>query len=134
MNSNTVLVAEDDTDIRDMLILVLQQAGFSAVGAKDGNTAARIAVMARPVGIVTDVRMPALNGIELCQLVRRSPQLRDTALLMTSAHAHTHDIEAGLSAGADRYLPKPLSPRQLVHDLRQLIEQRGHTTDATPGN
>lgn len=66
MNENLVVVAEDDEDIRDMLIFALQQAGFSTAAAKDGNTAARIATVARPTGIITDVRMPALNGMELC--------------------------------------------------------------------
>lgn len=107
-----------------MLALALAQAGFVAVHAKDGNTAARIVRVARPAGIITDVRMPALNGMELCQLVRSSPELRDTAVLMTSSYSHAYDIEAGLRSGADSYLPKPISPRRIVHDLELLINRR----------
>ncbi|WP_236718517.1 response regulator transcription factor [Actinoplanes sp. TFC3] len=124
MNEKLILVAEDDADLRDMLAYALERAGFTAVGAKDGNTAARILQVARPVGIVTDVRMPALNGMELCQLVRRSPQVSNAAVLMVSANAHMHDITAGLDCGADGYLPKPLSPRRLVSELQQVIERR----------
>jgi len=124
VNDNLILVAEDDEDIRALLTLALENAGFVAVAAKDGNTAARIATVARPAGIITDVRMPALNGMELCQLVRCHPELRNTAVLMTSSYHHPYDIEAGMRAGADDYLPKPLSPRQIVRDMERLIHHR----------
>lgn len=127
MNDNLILVSEDDEDIRGMLAATLEQAGFSTVQAKDGNTAARIVTVARPVAVVTDVRMPALTGLELCRLIRRSPELSNTAVLMTSAHTSPADIEAGLRAGADDYLPKPLSPKQLVRKVQDLIDQRRTT-------
>ena len=127
MNENLILIAEDDTDIRDMLSVTLERAGYRTVGAKDGNTAARILTVARPVGLITDVRMPAMNGMELCRLARRSPEIRDTAILMISGHAHAYDVDAGLGAGADRYLPKPLSPRRLVDELQALIGARQGT-------
>lgn len=124
MNQNLILIAEDDADIRDMLSATLETAGFRTVGAKDGHTAARILAVAKPVGLITDVRMPALNGMELCQLVRRNPASRDTAILMISSSVHAYDVDAGLGAGADRYLPKPLSPRRLVDELQELITNR----------
>jgi two-component system response regulator MtrA len=68
--------------------------------------------------------MPALNGMELCRLARRNPGSRDTAILMISTNAHAYDVDAGLDAGADRYLPKPLSPRRLVDELEFLITNR----------
>lgn len=124
MNQNLILIAEDDADIRDMLSIALEGAGYRTVAAKDGNTAARILTVARPVGLITDVRMPALNGMELCRLARRNPDVRDTAILMISANAHAYDVDAGLGAGADRYLPKPLSPRRLITELQDLITNR----------
>jgi len=124
MNQNLILIAEDDADIRDMLAVTLEAAGYRTVGAKDGHTAARILTVAKPVGLITDVRMPALNGMELCQLARRNPDIRDTAILMISSNAHAYDVDAGLGAGADRYLPKPLSPRRLVSELQELITNR----------
>ncbi|XVU26557.1 response regulator [Actinoplanes sp. CA-054009] len=119
---NLILIAEDDSDIRDLLTVTLESAGFRTVAAKDGNTAARILKVARPVGLITDVRMPALNGMELTQIARLDPASRDTAILMISANTHAHDIDAGLGAGADRYLPKPLSPQRVVAELRDLLE------------
>lgn len=127
MNENLILVAEDDPDLRDMLTFALERAGYTTVGAKDGNTAARIIRVARPVGIVTDVRMPALNGMELCQLIRQDPEARNAAVLMVSANSHIHDINAGLGSGADGYLPKPLSPRRMVAELQHLIARRKMT-------
>jgi two-component system, OmpR family, response regulator len=124
MNQNLILIAEDDGDMRDMLTFALEAAGYRAVAAKDGNTAARILTVARPVGLITDVRMPALNGMELCQLARRNPEIRDTAILMISSNAHSYDVDAGLGAGADRYLQKPLSPRRLVAEMQDLITNR----------
>jgi two-component system, OmpR family, response regulator len=124
MNENLILIAEDDVDIRDMLTFALEKAGYRTVAAKDGHTAARILTVAKPVGLITDVRMPALNGMELCQLARRTPDVRDTAILMISGNIHAYDVDAGLGAGADRYLPKPLSPRRLVSELQDLITHR----------
>ena len=124
MNQNLILIAEDDADIRDMLTFALEGVGYRTVAAKDGNTAARILTVAKPVGLITDVRMPALNGMELCRLARHHPDVRDAAILMISANAHAYDVDAGLGAGADRYLPKPLSPRRLVAELQELITNR----------
>jgi two-component system, OmpR family, response regulator len=121
---NLILIAEDDADIRDMLSVTCERAGYRTVAAKDGTMAARILAVARPAGLITDVRMPALNGMELCRLVRRDPATRDTPVLMISANAHEHDVAAGLSAGADRYLPKPVSPHALVSELEHLISAR----------
>lgn len=131
MNQNLILIAEDDDDIRDMLSFAVESAGYRAVAAKDGQTAARILTVAKPVGMITDVRMPAMNGMELCRLARSNPDNQDTAILMISANAHAYDVDAGMGAGADRYLPKPLSPRQLVSELQELIGVRHLTTTRT---
>jgi two-component system response regulator MtrA len=124
MNSNLILIAEDDTDIRELLSDTLESAGFRTVAAKDGNTAARILTVAKPIGLITDVRMPAMNGMELCRMARNNPETSNAAILMISANSHAYDIDAGLEAGADGYLPKPLSPRRLISELRQLIVAR----------
>jgi two-component system OmpR family response regulator len=124
MNQNLILIAEDDADVRELLSFTLEGAGYRTVGAKDGNTAARILSVAKPVGLITDVLMPALNGMELTRMARCNPSTRNTAILMISSNAHSYDVDAGLNSGADRYLPKPLSPRRLVAELQQLIDTR----------
>jgi two-component system OmpR family response regulator len=124
MNQNLILIADDDSDVRDLLSVTLEAAGYRALGAKDGNTAARILTVAKPIGMITDVRMPAMNGMELCQLARSNPAIRDMAILMVSGNSHSYDVDAGLIAGADGYLPKPLSPRELVAQMQTLISKR----------
>ncbi|MBO3739641.1 response regulator transcription factor [Actinoplanes flavus] len=124
MNQNLILIADDDSDVRDMLTVTLEEAGYQAVAVKDGNAAARIMTVAKPVGMITDVRMPNMNGMELCRLARNTPEIRDMAILMVSGNSHTYDVDAGLSAGADGYLAKPLSPRALVAELQALISRR----------
>ncbi|BCJ44626.1 hypothetical protein GCM10010168_14390 [Actinoplanes ianthinogenes] len=124
MNQNLILIADDDADVRDMLTVSLEAAGYRALGAKDGHTAARILTVAKPIGMITDVRMPAMNGMELCQLARSNPAIRDMAILMVSGNNHAYDVDAGLISGADGYLPKPLSPKQLVAELQTLISRR----------
>jgi two-component system OmpR family response regulator len=124
MNQNLILIADDDSDVRDLLTVTLEAAGYRALGAKDGNTAARILTVAKPIGMITDVRMPAMNGMELCQLARSTPAIRDMAILMVSGNSHAYDVDAGLGAGADGYLSKPIAPRDLVTQLQTLISRR----------
>ena len=124
MNPNLILIADDDNDVRDMLSVTLEAAGYRALGAKDGHTAARILTVAQPVGLITDVRMPALNGMELCQMARTHPLLRNIAILMVSGNSHSYDVDAGIASGADSYLPKPLSPRRLVSEMQTVLSRR----------
>ncbi|MEV4283177.1 response regulator transcription factor [Actinoplanes xinjiangensis] len=131
MNQNLVLIAEDDRDVRDLLSYAVEAAGYQAIAARDGQTAVRILHTARPVALITDVLMPDINGIELCRRVRTSNDGR-TAVLMVSANVHQHDIQAGLDAGADRYLPKPISPRQLIAEMRDIITAKGAEPPTPP--
>lgn len=121
MNHNLVLVADDDSDMRHLLSFALESAGYQAMGARDGQSAARILTVAKPVALITDVLMAGMNGMDLCRLARRSG---NTAILMISSNTHEYDVAAGLGAGADRYLPKPISPRQLVAALQDVIADR----------
>ncbi|GIF12581.1 response regulator transcription factor [Actinoplanes teichomyceticus] len=124
MNQNLILIADDDADVRDMLAVTLEAAGYRTVGAKDGHTAARIMTVAKPIGMITDVRMPSMNGMELCQLARNTPDIKDMAILMVSGNNHAYDVDAGLISGADGYLGKPLAPKALVAELQTLISRR----------
>jgi two-component system OmpR family response regulator len=121
INRNVVLVADDDRDMRDLLLHALESVGYETVAARDGQAAARILTVARPVALITDVLMAGMNGIDLCRLAR---QTSDTAILMISSNSHEYDIAAGMAAGADRYLPKPFTPRQVVAELQDVVTGR----------
>ncbi|WIM92464.1 response regulator [Actinoplanes oblitus] len=88
MNQPLVVIAEDDRDVRELLTFALENAGYRTVAARDGATAARLVATAGPAALITDVRMPDMNGMDLCRLVRRSPATRDLAILMFSASIH----------------------------------------------
>jgi two-component system, OmpR family, response regulator len=123
VNQNLILIADDDRDARDLLAFAVESAGYQAVCVRDGRSAARVLATARPAGLITDVRMPDMNGMELCRLARAGGD-RATAILLVSANTHQHDVDAGLHAGADRYLPKPINPRHLVTELQDVITNR----------
>ncbi|GAA4608223.1 two-component system response regulator MtrA [Actinoplanes octamycinicus] len=127
MNQPLVVIAEDDRDVRELLTFALENAGYRTLAARDGATAARLVGSAHPVALITDVRMPDMNGMDLCRLIRRNPATRDLAILMFSASIHPYDVDAGLAAGADRYLPKPLAPRRILAELHSVL-----TGDRTP--
>ncbi|MFD1367035.1 response regulator [Actinoplanes sichuanensis] len=119
-----VLVVEDDADMRELLTHLVTNAGYECVGAPDGRTAARMLVTAEPAAIILDVEMPDMDGLDLCRLVRQGPAGRDTTIVMFSANVHPDAIAAGLAAGADRYLLKPLSPRHVIAELRDAMSER----------
>ncbi|MDP9796772.1 DNA-binding response OmpR family regulator [Catenuloplanes nepalensis] len=116
-----VLVAEDDTDLRELIAMSVEGAGLRTVCATDGITAARILETATPRAIITDVGMPAMTGLELCRLVRSQQRHRDLPVIMVSAAIDDADIEAGYAAGATDYLVKPFSPRRFRARLAELL-------------
>ncbi|WP_229068775.1 response regulator transcription factor [Actinoplanes sp. DH11] len=123
MNHPVVLIAEDDPDIRELLHFVVSSAGYEAVSVGDGQAAAQMLAIKHPAAVIADVRMPAMNGIDLCRLVRRTSGPR-TGVLMFTADVLQHDVEAGMQAGADRYLTKPVSPRRLLTELREVLASK----------
>jgi two-component system OmpR family response regulator len=127
MNENLVLIAEDDRDVRELLSFAVEAAGYPTVCVRDGRAAVTILNTTHPIALITDVRMPDMNGMELCRFAR---DIGDSqiAILMVSASVHPHDIDAGLSAGADRYLPKPISLRRLVAEMQEVIAHRSTTS------
>ncbi|AEV84325.1 transcriptional regulator [Actinoplanes sp. SE50] len=125
MDQPLVVVAEDDRDVRDLLTFFLEKAGYRTIGAHDGATAARLLTTTRPAALITDVHMPDMNGMDLCRLARRTFATQDIPIIMFSANTHQHDMQAGITAGADSYLPKPLSPSAVVSRLDELLSAGG---------
>ncbi|MEV4283167.1 response regulator [Actinoplanes xinjiangensis] len=130
-----VIVAEDDGDIRDLLTLALHRAGYRAATTGTGSAAAKLLTSGEPSGLITDVSMPDMSGLDLCRLAGRTPALRNIAILMFSASTLDRDMQAGLDAGADRYLPKPLRPGQVIAELDEILATpRNHLGIRTPVN
>ncbi|MEJ2749057.1 MAG: response regulator [Anaerolineae bacterium] len=117
-----VLIVDDDKEIRHMLSLLLEIHGFVTSEAEDGLVALQKIRQRRPDVVLLDVMMPNLDGITLCRLLRQNAQTADLPVVMLSGKAHPAAVEAGLQAGANRYLVKPAGLDVLVETLSELLE------------
>ena len=115
-----VLVADDDGDIRDLVAFKLTQAGFDVTCVGDGLDAWDVFVDSPPDLFVLDVMMPGMSGLDLLVKVREAAQFRIPVLLL-SARSRDADVDAGFAAGADDYVVKPFSPRELVHRVNGIL-------------
>jgi two-component system phosphate regulon response regulator PhoB len=116
-----VLVADDDADIRDLVTFKLEQAGLDVVAVADGQAALEHARTQLPTLAVLDVSMPGLSGIDVCRMLRADPSTAAMLIIMLTARVQEQDVEGGFSAGADDYVTKPFSPRELVSRIQALL-------------
>jgi DNA-binding response OmpR family regulator len=117
----TVLVADDDPDIRDLVVLKLELAGMEVLAAEDGTEALRKAREGHPDLIVLDLMMPGMSGLDVCRELRQDPAFAKVPIIMLTAKAQESDVEAGFEVGADDYVPKPFSPRELLARVKVLL-------------
>jgi len=124
VSPNTILIADDDADIRMLLLLAFRNAGFDAEGVDGGIEALASARRDRHQALVLDVRMPDMSGLEVCRQLKAGDDAVSPVLLI-SANCSSADVEEGYAAGADDYLAKPFSPRELVERVGLLIARGG---------
>lgn len=120
MQSATILVVEDEQHIRDVLVTCLRADGFRVHTANDGLSAIDEARAVHPDLVILDLMLPGIDGLEVC---RRIQQERDVYVLMLTARADEIDRIVGLSIGADDYLAKPFSPRELLVRAKALLRR-----------
>ena len=118
-----VLVAEDDTDIRELIVLSLRFAGYQAIPAADGQQAVDLAMTERPDLILLDVRMPRLDGYETLERIKEDPELKKVPVVFLSAKGQESDIQTGLELGASQYILKPFVPDELVTKIGQIVAE-----------
>ena len=117
----TVLVADDDRDIRDLVAFKLEAAGFDVLVSGDGDDAYASAVQHRPDVAVLDVMMPGMSGLQVLQRLRSHPDMGSTRVILLTAKAQEADVESGFSMGADDYVVKPFSPRELLSRVQAVL-------------
>jgi DNA-binding response OmpR family regulator len=116
-----ILVADDDRDIRDLVTFKLGQAGFN-VQAVDDGTAALAAIEADPPDLaVLDVMMPGLSGIDVLRKIRDAERMSGVRVILLTARSRDADVDAGFATGADDYIIKPFSPRELLHRVNAAL-------------
>lgn len=120
-----ILVVEDESDIRTLLLHHLRKDGYSAAGAPDGESGLKQAEERSPHLVVLDLMLPGMDGMAVCRRIRRNPNLRNTPILMLTARGEEEDMVSGLEAGADDYMAKPFSNRVLLARVRSLLRRSG---------
>lgn len=120
MQSATILIVEDEQHILDVLVTCLRADNFRVYTARDGVAALDQARAVRPDLVILDIMLPGLDGLEVC---RRIQQERDVYVLMLTARADEIDRIVGLSVGADDYLAKPFSPRELLMRVKAILRR-----------
>lgn len=120
-----IVVADDDADIRDLVVFKLEQSGHDVVAVGDGAAAVDACRDAVPDLAVLDVMMPGMSGFDACRALRADPALAGIPVILLTARAQEADIEQGFSAGAEDYVVKPFSPRELASRVATVLERSG---------
>ena len=123
-----VLIAEDESDIRDLISFNLEQEHMKTLLAKDGVEAFEIAKERSPDLIVLDLMLPRMDGVTVFKELRQDSRTRDIPVIMLTAKAQLDDVITGLEMGADDYLTKPFSPKELVLRIKALLRRINTTT------
>ncbi|MDG1854290.1 MAG: response regulator transcription factor [Verrucomicrobiales bacterium] len=123
-----VLIAEDESDIRDLISFNLEQEQMKTLLAKDGVEAFEIAKERSPDLIVLDLMLPRMDGVTVFKELRQDSRTRDIPVIMLTAKAQLDDVITGLEMGADDYLTKPFSPKELVLRIKALLRRINTTT------
>jgi DNA-binding response OmpR family regulator len=116
-----VLIADDEPNIVTSLEFLMRRCDYEVRVARDGEEALRLAGDFRPDVLLLDVAMPLCDGFEVCRRLRDNPATRAVRILMLTAHGRGADIDRGLAVGADAYITKPFSNKELVATVRGLL-------------
>jgi len=119
--SKKVLIADDEPNIVISLEFLLRREGFEVLVAVDGEEALAKARAERPDLVLLDVMMPKMNGFDVCQALRSDPELASMRVLMLTAKGRETEVSKGLGLGADGYMTKPFSTKDLVAQVRLLL-------------
>ena len=109
-----ILVVDDESDVNDMLVLNLRAAGFQVISVADGAAALAKARSDLPSLILLDLMLPEMSGLEVCKVLKSEPATRHIPVIMLTSKAEEVDKIVGLELGADDYVTKPFSPRELI--------------------
>jgi two-component system phosphate regulon response regulator PhoB len=120
-----ILIVEDERPIREMIAYALKRAGFDVREAEDSRTARVQLADRRPDLLLVDWMLPDMSGLELTRLVKRETATRDLPIIMLTARAAEGDKVAGLDGGADDYMTKPFSPRELLSRINAVLRRSG---------
>jgi two-component system, OmpR family, alkaline phosphatase synthesis response regulator PhoP len=123
-----ILVVDDEPNIRDLLRDVLTQAGYKVLTAGDGREALPMTLSEQPDLILTDIRMPKLDGLTLCKALRVNTETKNIPVIILTSYNTSEHLEAAMAAGAEDFLAKPLNVEEIKIRVRSLLKLK-HVTD-----
>lgn len=123
MESLKILVVDDEAPISSYLQRKLTKQGYMVYTADDGEEALRQAFLRLPDIVLLDVKLPKLNGIEVCKILKSDDRTKDAQIIMLSAKAQSDEVQQGLNAGAVRYLCKPVGFPEIFEEIRRLHDK-----------
>jgi DNA-binding response OmpR family regulator len=121
--SQHVLIADDEPNIVISLEYLLKKEGFQVTVATDGEAAIRMAGELKPQLVLLDIMMPKKSGFEVCESLRANPELADLKIIMLTAKGRDTEVTKGLALGANAYVTKPFSTKELVTQIKSLLSQ-----------
>jgi DNA-binding response OmpR family regulator len=119
--SPVAVVVDDDPDIRDVIVYMLELAGFVVHVESNGEAGLALVLAVQPDVVLLDWMMPRMSGVEVCETLRTTPAVSSVAIVMLTAKAQEYDVQSGFDAGADDYIVKPFSPKQLVERIQNVL-------------
>ena len=121
--ASRVLVVEDEPDIRDLLVFHLRREGYEVTTAGNGADALRCVARERPDVVLLDLMLPEMDGLDVCRRLRRDPATAGLSIIMLTAKGDEVDRVVGLEIGADDYVVKPFSPKELLARVRAVLRR-----------
>jgi len=131
MAANKILIVEDEQPIREMIAFHLSRAGFDTLEAPDSRSARELLANEQPDLALIDWMLPDISGLELTRMLKRDQNYEDLAIIMLTARAEERDKISGLDGGADDYITKPFSPRELVARIQAVLRRASSSGDET---
>jgi two-component system, OmpR family, alkaline phosphatase synthesis response regulator PhoP len=123
MGKGTILVIDDERDLIDLVRYNLEKEGYDVIAATDGQSGLEVATKHAPDLVVLDLMMPGIDGLQICQRLRADPRTARMPIIMLTAKATEADRIVGLELGADDYITKPFSPREVVARVKAILRR-----------
>lgn len=130
--NNRILLVDDEKDILEFLSYNLKKEGFEVSTCQDGQAALNLLDTFKPNLIVLDVMMPGMDGIETCETIRSNKEYDNILITFLTARSEDYSQVAGLEAGADGYIHKPIKPKVLVSRVKSLLRRKGAAIETSP--
>lgn len=122
--NRTILLVEDNPQNRYLAMFLLERQGYRVVWAPDGRSAIGLAAEIQPDAVLLDIQLPGMDGYAVARELRRSPAMREVAIIAVTSYAMSGDREKALAAGCTGYIEKPIDPERFVSEIERLLPWR----------